>query len=247
MADPQAPPPPPPASAPSASPGLGEAFVGVLTRPAPFYESLRGQAGLGPPLIFAAVVGLAAGVINAIYAVIGLGAAAGMAGSAIGLAAGLGMLILMPIMAVVLGSFVGGAIVHVVALIAGGKGSFEHSVRIASYALAVMPIGTLLLPVPLVRYLPSFYGLYLVALGIIALHLADRKKTFVVTGVLAGIMVLFIVVGMLFGMAARSASQALKTEYGEGSEFQKELRKSAEEMRKAAERMREEAEKNRGK
>lgn len=242
------PPPAPPAPGPSAPGGVDfssiiPSFVGVLTRPTPFYESVRGQTGLGPPLVFAAAMGLVYGVIVAIYAMVGLGIAGGALGGAIGAAAGFSMIILGPIFAVIGGSFIGGAIVHVISLIAGGKGSFEQSVRISSYALAVMPIGAVLAFIPLVRYLPSFYGLYLIALGIIAIHLADRKKTFVVTGVLAGIFVLFIVVGMLIGAAARTAGDELKARYGEGSDFQRELKKSAEEMRKAAEKMREEAEK----
>jgi hypothetical protein len=243
MTDQQAPPPSPQGSSPVDFAALVPSWVGVLTKPVPFWESVKTQTGLGPPLVFAAVMGVVYGVIVAIYAVVGLGMTAGMTGGALGAAAGLGMIVLGPVFAIIGGSFIGGAIVHVISLIAGGKGSFEHSVRIASYSLAVIPIGALLAIIPLVRYLPSFYGLYLVALGVIALHQSDRKRTFVVAGVLAGIMVLFIVIGMLIGMAARTAGNELRTRYGEGSEFQKEMQKSAEEMRKAAEKMRQEMEK----
>jgi hypothetical protein len=252
MADqPAAPPPAPPAPGPQGSGSVDFAaiipsFVGVLTRPASFWDSVKGQTGLAQPLVFSAVMGLVYGVVLAIMAVVGLGVVGGAVGGAIGAAAGVSMIILGPIFAVIGGSFIGGAICHVVALIAGGKGNFEQSVRVASYATAVAPIAAVLAFIPVVRYLPSFYGLYLVALGIIALHLADRKKTFVVTGVLAGIYVLFIVVGLLIGAAARTVGSQINTQYGEGSEFQRELRKSAEEMRKAAEKMKEEAEKNKG-
>jgi len=248
MTDAQVPPPPsPPGSAMPTAQGLVQAFVGVLTRTSSFFESLRTQSGLAPPLVFAAAMGLLSGAIHALYAVVGLGAAGGPLGGAFGAVAGFGMIVVAPFLAVIVGSFIGGAIVHVIALLAGGKGSFEHSVRVASYVQAVMPLSAVLAFIPLVRHAPSFYGLYLVALGIIALHLADRRKTFTIAGVLAAVLAVLLVMGVLAGRAAKKAGEEIKARYGEGSEFQKEIQKSAEEMRKAAERMREEAERERRK
>lgn len=252
MSDPQAAPPPAPAPGPQASSpvdfgAIVPSFIAVLTRPAPFWESVKGQTGLGQPLVFSAAMGLVYGVIGAIYAVVGLGVAGGAMGSAIGAAAGFSMIILGPIFAVIGGSFIGGVVVHIISLIAGGKGSFEQSVRIASYHMALGPVAAVLAFVPVVRFLPWFYGLYIVALGIIALHMADRKRTFVVTGVLAAIYILLVVVGLILGAAARTMSSEIRQNYGEGSQFQRDMRQAGEEMKKAAEKLRQEAEKNQGK
>jgi hypothetical protein len=221
-------------SPPVSGPALVQTFLAVLTRPAAFFESVKGQTGFRDPIVFAVVMGLAGGVIHAVFALAHLLPVAGAG-------AGLAMIVLMPIFAVI-GCFVGGAIVHVVAMIAGGKGSFEHSVRIAGYSSAVLPVGALLSFIPVLQYLPSFYGLYVAALGIIALHLADRRRTFVVTGVLAAILAIFVVMAMMAASAARRAGEDLRARYGEGSEFQREMQKMSEELRKAGEEARKAAE-----
>lgn len=225
-----APPSPPAARAP----GVVQALVSVLTKPASFYASVRDAGGYGAPIVFALVMGIVAGVINAVYLVVGLGAAGGAMGGAIGAAAGFGSLIMMPIFAVI-GCFIGGAIVHVISLIAGGKGTFEQSVRVAGYAAAVMPIGALVGFVPLVRFLPTLYGLYLVAQGLMAIHAADRAKTYVATGVLAVLLVLFAIMGMVMGRAAQQFGSEMKTQFGEGSQFQRDMAKAREDIQRAAE------------
>jgi len=222
-------------SPPVSGPALFQAFIAVLTRPAAFFESVKGQTGFRDPLVFAVAAGLVGGVIHAVFSLAHL-----LPVTAAGV--GLAMIILMPIFAVI-GCFVGGAIVHVVSMIAGGKGSFEHSVRIAGYCAAVLPVSAVLSFIPLVQYLPSFYGLYIAALGIIALHLADRRRTFIVTGVLAAIMAIFVVMGMMAATAARRTGEEIRAKYGEGSEFQKEMQKMREDLEKAAEEARKAAEK----
>jgi hypothetical protein len=222
----------PPSPAPQ--PGIFEAFKAVLTRPADFYASVRDVGGFGGPLVFAIVMGLASGLISACYALFGLGGVAGATGAAIGAFAGFSAIILSPIFAVI-GCFVGGAIVHVISLIAGGKGTYEQSVRVAGYAAAVMPISALVTFVPILRVLPGLYGLYLVAMGLLAIHAADRRKTFVSVGVLAAILVLFSLMAMLAGRAAREMGTEMEAKYGQGSEFQKNLEKATEEMKRAAE------------
>jgi hypothetical protein len=220
MADPLPPqqvaPPSPPAAQ---APGIVQAFVSVLTRPASFYASVRDVGGYGAPVVFALVLGIAAGLISAAYLVIGLGAAGGPWGGAIGAAAGFGTVIMTPIFAVI-GCFVGGAIVHVVSLIAGGKGTYEQSVRVAGYAAAVMPIGALVGFVPLLRFLPTLYGLYLVAQGLIAIHAAERTKTYVTTGVLAALFVLFAIMMAMTGRAVQQMGADMKTQLRPNSQLQ---------------------------
>ncbi|HEY6002917.1 MAG TPA: YIP1 family protein [Anaeromyxobacter sp.] len=196
--------PPPPAAQ---APGIVQAFVGVLTKPASFYASVRDAGGFGSPVVFALVLGIVAGVISAAYAVLGIGAAG--AGPMGGAMVGFSAIIATPIVAVI-GCFVGGAIVHVVSLIAGGKGTYEQSVRVAGYAAATMPISALLSFVPFLQFVVFLYGLYLAAQGIIAIHAANRTKTYVVTGVLA---VLVVVLGIMATVAGHAMQQV-------GSEMQ---------------------------
>ena len=239
MSEPLVPPPAPgaPSGAPAKAPGIVQAFVAVLTKPADFYASVRDVGGFGAPVVFALVLGAVSGLISALYMVVGLGAAAGAAGGAFGAFAGFSAIIMSPIFAVI-GCFVGGAVVHVISLIASGKGTYEQSVRVAGYAAAVIPFGTLLGFTPLLGWLPSLYGLYLVAQGLIAIHAADRKRTYVATGVLAAILVLFSLMAMLAGRAASQVATQMEGKYGKDSELQREMQKAQQEMQRAAEEMR---------
>jgi len=73
-----------------------------------------------------------------------------------------------PIVAIVLGAFGGGLLVHAVGRLSGGSGTFDRSVIIAAYALAPLALervlARLLLFVPLVgnilRYTPLFACAY---------------------------------------------------------------------------------------
>jgi hypothetical protein len=228
---------PPSSPAPAGGPGIVQAFVAVLTKPAAFYTSVRDASGLGAPVVFALVMGLASGVIAAVFTVVGLGAASGAMGSALGAAAGFGAIVMSPVFAVV-GCFVGGAIVYLISMIAGGKGTYEQSVRVAGYASAVMPLSALLGFAPLLGTLPSLYGLYLVAQGLIAIHGADRKRTYVVTGVLGALLVLMAILGLLASRAAQQMAEGMDERYGPNSEFQREMQKAQQEMQRAAEELR---------
>jgi len=223
-------PPSSPAPAPAAPAfdpkGIIDAFIAVITKPADFFSSaaIKEQKGFGPPLIFAVVMGLVAGVIGALVAIFHLGVAAGAVGGAIGVGMGIAGIILSPIVAVIV-AFVGGAIVHVIALIASGKGTYEQSVRIACYATAVYPIAAVLGIIPGLSILANLYGMYIVALGIIALHAANRQTTFIVLGVLAAIWLLVAVIGYFTARMAAGAAAGMA----------QQMKEAAEAARKAAE------------
>ena len=199
-------PPPPPPLPPEGGAQLVDVnaikddFVAVLTKPLEFWPAQRGRVGFQQPLVFAAAMGLLTGAITAVLAITHLGLAMG----GFGFGAAIGAVILYPILYPLVGSFVGGAIVHVLAMVAGGKPVYETSVRIASYSMAVAPIAAILGVVPLLGIVANIYGLYLVALGIVALFGTQRQRTLIVMGVLAVIVVLL---GVSSWMAARSASR----------------------------------------
>jgi hypothetical protein len=169
-----------------------QAFVAVLSRPAAFYASLRTQSGFGAPVVFAAAMAVAAAVLAALLAAFGLGAGPSTPGAAGTFTA----LVLSPVTAVV-GCFVGGAVVHLVSSVAGGKGTFE------------------------------------VAQGTVALHLADRRRTFAACAALGVLVGLLGAAGYVGERAARDRGD-MEDRFGEGSEFQREMRRAQEELRRAA-------------
>ncbi len=227
----------PPSTMPaSPSPGIVEAFVGVLTRPTAFFESVRGQTGFGAPILFALVMGLAAGALSAAIYGLGLGAA-----RSAGIWAAIAGLALWSAVSAACGGFVGGAIVHAVAIVANGKGTYEQSVRIASYSLAVLPVGALLGIATFLPTIANLYAVWIIAAGVIAIHLGDRKRTFAAASVLA---LLVVVVGIAGALLARplGASPDLPDGYGAGSDFRRDVEGAREEMRRAAEELQRSAE-----
>ncbi len=237
MPEPQPPPatpgaPPPPAAAPAQAPGILPAFRAVLTRPAEFYASVRDVGGFGAPLVFALVMGLASGVLTAIVGLLGLGAAGGAGGAGYGMMVGFGAIVGTPIFAVI-GCFIGGAIVLVISMIAGGKGTYEQSVRIAAYAAAVMPFHALLGVIPLLGTLSTLYGLYLVTQGVVAIHGADRQRVRLVATVLAVLVILMSIAGWVNGRAAQRMGADADARFGPSSEFEREMRKAQDELQRA--------------
>jgi hypothetical protein len=230
---------PPSRAAPVFDPkAIADAFVRVLTRPSEFWASMREERGFGPPVLFAVAMGVIAGVVGVILAVTGLGRALGGVGATIG---GVAAVIIIPIFYAI-GCFIGGGIVYLIALVAGGRADYEQSVRIAGYASAVGPVAAVVSFVPLLGIVPGLYGLYLVALGVVAIEGADRKKTSIAAGVLAGILVLFQVLGFFSARAARRAAEDLEARYGAGSEFERNVKRSTEELQKMSEQMQKAAE-----
>jgi hypothetical protein len=199
----------PPAAAPTPSAvppfdpkAVLDAAIAVVTKPAEFFASakIKGEVGFVPMIIFAVCMGVVAGVLGAVVVIL-KSLTFGAAGAAFGVFAAIGGIILQPIFAVI-AVFVGGGIVHVIALISGGKGTYEQSARIAAYSLAVVPIAAVLGLLPIAPILAWLYGLYITALGIFALHEGAKRQTvYIVLGVLAGIWALVTVTGYIAAMA----------------------------------------------
>lgn len=233
-----------PASNPSPAPNPLTAAIAVLTKPAAFYSSIKGMTGLGPALVFVVITGVLSGVLRAIHffvfgAAMGAAAGAPAAGLLGGTVGAIVMVFLIPI-AFVIFAFIGGAIVHVIAMIAGGKGTFEKSVHIACYSSAIAPLSALAAFIPVLGRILGLalavYALYVIATGILALHPEAKKQTtYVVTGVLGLIVVGCAGIGMLMGAGARMAGSELQAKYGKGSAFEQQMKKMSEDMKKAAE------------
>jgi hypothetical protein len=159
--------PPPPPAAPSAPPppipwedpartSVFERFTETIkrlaTRPGEAYSRMPTTGGIGTPLLYAIVVGWIGIGFSVVWNVLFQGmwipfldqAEAGlMAGFTA--AWGIGMAIVAPVL-VIIGVFIGAAILHLMLMIVGGaKGGFEATVRVVCYAqtaqlAAIVPI-----------------------------------------------------------------------------------------------------------
>ena len=111
----------------------------VLTRPSEAFTVMRRDAGLGDPLLYTLIIGTAAGVVSFGFSMM-FGSFGALGGADGGLSAMLGLgfgsvflLFLMPIF-VVLGTFIGAAVLHLCLMVVGGANrSFETTFRVIAY------------------------------------------------------------------------------------------------------------------
>jgi hypothetical protein len=117
-----------------------ETLALVLTKPSEAFTSMRRQGGLGEPLIYALIGGCVGGLVSFLFSMglqsIGLFADrhdtfGAMAGMGIGSAA---FIVLLPLF-VIIGLFIGSAIVHLCLMIVGGANqSFETTFRVLAFS-----------------------------------------------------------------------------------------------------------------
>jgi len=124
----------------------------VLTKPGEAFTAMRREGGLGEPLIYALIGGCVGGLVSLLFSM-GLQSVGLFAGrhDTFGAMAGMGMgsaafIILLPVF-VVIGLFIGSAIVHLCLMIVGGANqSFETTFRVLAFSqgstgpLQVIPI-----------------------------------------------------------------------------------------------------------
>lgn len=117
-----------------------ETLTMVLTRPAEAFGVMKREGGFGEPLIYALIGGCVGGIVSFLFSLgfqsLGLFAnrhnsgLAAMAGMGIGSA----MIILLPLF-IVIGLFIGSAIVHLCLMIVGGANqSFETTFRVLAFS-----------------------------------------------------------------------------------------------------------------
>ncbi len=124
--------------------GFFNAFVEtlfmVLTKPGEAFAVMKREGGLGEPLIYALIGGCVGGLVSALFS-LGLQSAGLFADrhDAFGAMAGMGIgsvafIVLLPVF-VVIGLFIGSAIVHLCLMIVGGANhSFETTFRVVAFS-----------------------------------------------------------------------------------------------------------------
>ena len=124
--------------------GLVSAFIEtlgmVLTKPDQAFRTMRTEGGIGEPLIYALIGACAGGIVSILFSLLfqSMGFLAGQRNGYAALATmgigTIGIIILLPVFAVI-GLFIGTAIIHICLMIVGGANkSFETTFRVLAFA-----------------------------------------------------------------------------------------------------------------
>lgn len=148
---------------------LVDTAIAVIRNPTDFYKGIRGETGFQKCLIFSVAMGVIYGALSFLGLLLW-----GIVHGAFGLAFVTALTALISgAIGGVIGPFVGGLIVWGVSLAFGSKATWEPSVRIAAYAMAVMPafaLGSLLPGIlavlgALISFAAFIYEVYICVMG----------------------------------------------------------------------------------
>ncbi|MEI7881719.1 MAG: YIP1 family protein [bacterium] len=181
--------------------GIIDMVKQVILNPAEFYRGMPKVGGFGDPLVFAVVLGVVTGIVQAILGLVHL--------SPVGLSA----IIIMPI-GVLIGGFIGAAIVFVIWKLMGSSESYETAYRCGAYAMAVQPILAVAGLIPVVGSLVGLAWMtFLLVQASVEVHKIPAKKAWLVFGIIAAVFALM-TLGAQAG--ARKAQRSM-------ADFQKEM------------------------
>ena len=199
---------------------MPQTAINVVTKPAEFFQGMPKTGGFLEPLVFAVVMGVIVGIIQAIIGFIGLGPGGGYGGAGM---SGFGMIIFMPI-AVAIGSFIGAAILFVIWKLMGSQENYETAYRCGAYLMALAPITTILSAVPYAGGLVSMaiFTFYIVTASV-HVHNLPSQKAWLVFGIIGVILA-------LMGVFAEHKARNLGSEMEKWRQMGEEYRQSAEDM-----------------
>ena len=162
-----------------------EDFKKVITDPAGFYRAMPTDGGYLNPLIFIAVMAVAAGLLMTILSVVGLGV-----GSTMTFGSALMMVVMLPIGAGI-GSFIAGGVLFIVWKLMGSSRNYETAYRCIAFATAIMPFAMLLSIIPYLGTIAkNLWGAYLLYIASIEVHSIKQQTAKIVFAVLAALVVL---------------------------------------------------------
>jgi len=225
-----------------------------LLKPKEYFASMKLTGGLTEPIIKAVIYGAVAGIISFLWVILKIGAASGM--GVFGGAAGI-MVFIWAIIGAIIGLFIGAVILLVISAICKGNTDFEANARVTAALMVLMPVNALLgffsginLALgTIVASLVALYGVYMMFHGLTQALKANQGTSKVISYILAGIMIIFMITGLA---AKRAGTRVLKKmeetgglvdEYTKQMEkYQKELEKAAKEIEAKAEEVEEEVE-----
>ena len=210
---------------------MPQTAINVVTKPAEFFQGMPKTGGFLEPLVFAVVMGVIVGIIQAILGLIGLGPAGGYGGGGM---SSFGMIIFMPI-AVAIGSFIGAAIFFVIWKLMGSQENYETAYRCGAYLMALSPITAVLGAVPYAGGLVSMaiFTLYIV-MASVHVHNIPSQKAWLVFGIIG---LVFALGGFYTEYKARNMASSMEKWRQMGEEY----RESAEDMAASTDEMRRQA------
>jgi len=208
---------------------MPQTAVKVVTAPADFFKSMPKTGGFIEPLVFAAIMAVIAGIIQALINIFGLSYAH------VGFVESLGMIIFVPVFAVI-GSFIGAAIIYAIWKLMGSPQNYETSYRCAAYLMALAPIVAIISIIPYVGGIinMAIYVYYLV-IASTQVHNISSQKAWRVFGIIGAI---FALIGITAEYKARSMAPTAEQYRRTAEEINKQYLKQIEEARKEAARNR---------
>jgi hypothetical protein len=160
-----------------------EIFQAVISAPASFYRQMPTSGGYADPLIFAVVMGVAAGIVRIVISLLEFSFAKFFMLFLAGV-------IITPILTALF-AFVAAAILFVIWQLMGSRQSYEVSFRCAAYALAISPVTAALNFIP---YLGIVAGLawmaYILVCASVEVHGTQPKIAWIVFGAICAILAL---------------------------------------------------------
>jgi len=172
----------------------------TLVNPKSYFSTLKTTGGMAEPLIKAVIYGAVAGLIVFLWSLLGLGAVrGGMLGGTVGV-----MALVWYIISGIIGLFLGAVILLVISSICKGSTDFEANARVVASTMVIMPVNALLgftgginsTLGMIISLAVNLYALYLLYHGLVETLKAKPDTTRIVVYVLAGLLVLFTIIGM---------------------------------------------------
>ncbi len=158
-------------------------FQAVISAPASFYRQMPTSGGYADPLIFAVVMGVAAGIVRIVVSLPGFSFAKVFMLFLAGV-------IITPILTGLF-TFVAAAILFVIWQLMGSRQSYEVSFRCVAYALAISPVTAALNFIP---YLGIIAGLawmaYILVCASVEVHGTEPRIAWIVLGAVCAILAL---------------------------------------------------------
>jgi hypothetical protein len=137
----------------------------VISRPAEFFAQMPREGGLWRATVFALVMGFVAGLLGFVLRVL----------------PAFGSIFTTPLAAfasTVLGMFV----VHVLAMLAGGRGTLDASYRLAAYLMVFLPLVVVASVLPYLNIAMAGYGVYALVMGVVSVHQLEERRAWSVFG-----------------------------------------------------------------
>lgn len=209
--------------------------VQVLTAPQAFFAGMARTGGLIDPVIRTVIFGFAAAVINLVWSFVPIG----LVSTGYRMLGGFVGLIAFPIL-ILVGLFIGAAILLVCSAICGGSTDYTFCVRITGVLAVMAPINALLGIASrvnlylglLVSLAVSFYSLWLLYNALVHALGGKAAVAKIIALVLAAISILFSLGGLAMARTASRFSEGLAKEGEQFKDFQKAMEAMKKEMEK---------------